>query len=49
MKQIKTIIKRELGSYFATPIAYVFIVIFLIMSACLAFILVTCMNGARLI
>ena len=37
MKHIKPIIKRELHSYFATPIAYVFIVIFLIMSGVFAF------------
>ncbi len=37
MRQIKPIIKRELHSYFATPIAYVFIVIFLIMSGVFAF------------
>lgn len=37
MRQIKPIVKRELQSYFATPIAYVFIVIFLIMSGVFAF------------
>jgi ABC-2 type transport system permease protein len=37
MSHIKPIIKRELQSYFATPIAYVFIVIFLIMSGVFAF------------
>ncbi|MFC3193527.1 ABC transporter permease [Marinicella sediminis] len=37
MTTIKPIIKRELQSYFATPIAYVFIVIFLIMSGVFAF------------
>lgn len=39
MKNIVTIFKRELGSYFATPVAYVFIVIFLIMSGALTFYL----------
>ena len=39
MKNIFTIIKRELNSYFATPVAYVFIVIFLIMSGALTFYL----------
>ncbi len=34
-----TIIKRELNSYFATPVAYVFIVIFLVMSGALNFYL----------
>ena len=33
MKQTLNIMKRELGGYFATPVAYVFIVIFLILSA----------------
>ncbi len=37
MSPIKTIVKRELQSYFATPIAYVFIVIFLIMSGVFGF------------
>lgn len=37
MSQIKPIIKRELQSYFATPIAYVFIVIFLVMSGVFGF------------
>ena len=31
MKQLSVIFKRELGSYFATPLAYVFIVIFLLL------------------
>ncbi|MDT8318570.1 MAG: ABC transporter permease [bacterium] len=31
------VLKRELGSYFATPVAYVFIVIFLVMSGFLTF------------
>ena len=39
MINIITIFKRELGSYFATPVAYVFIVIFLIMSGALTFYL----------
>ncbi len=37
MSAISSIIKRELQSYFATPIAYVFIVIFLIMSGVFGF------------
>jgi len=32
MKGVIAIFKRELASYFATPIAYVFIVIFLVAS-----------------
>ena len=39
MRNITTIFKRELNSYFATPVAYVFIVIFLIMSGALTFYL----------
>ena len=39
MQNIITIFKRELSSYFATPVAYVFIVIFLIMSGALTFYL----------
>ena len=39
MRHIITVFKRELGSYFATPVAYVFIVIFLIMSGALTFYL----------
>lgn len=37
MNGIVSIFKRELRSYFATPLAYVFIVIFLIMSAAFTF------------
>ena len=32
MRTILSITKREINGYFATPVAYVFIVIFLIMS-----------------
>jgi ABC-2 type transport system permease protein len=39
MKQLTAIIKRELQGYFSTPIAYVFIVIFLILSGVFAFYL----------
>ena len=39
MNGVITIFRRELGSYFATPVAYVFIVIFLIMSGALTFYL----------
>ena len=37
MKNIGIIFKRELASYFATPVAYVFIVIFLVLSGALTF------------
>ena len=37
MKNISIILKREFNSYFSTPIAYVFIVIFLILSGSLTF------------
>lgn len=36
---ILTLFKRELASYFSTPLAYVFIVIFLMLSAALTFFL----------
>src|SRR3974377_613728 len=39
MRNILTIFRRELASYFATPLAYVFIVIFLLMAGALAFFL----------
>lgn len=39
MSNVITIFKRELSSYFATPVAYVFIVIFLVMSGALTFYL----------
>lgn len=32
MKQLPVIFKRELASYFSTPLAYVFILIFLVLS-----------------
>lgn len=37
MNHISAIVKRELYNYFSTPIAYVFIVIFLVMSGVFAF------------
>ena len=37
MHNISTIFRRELASYFATPLAYVFIVIFLVMAGVLTF------------
>lgn len=37
MNGILTVFKRELGSYFATPVAYVFIVIFLLLSGAFTF------------
>jgi ABC-2 type transport system permease protein len=37
MNGVVTVMKRELASYFATPIAYVFIVIFLILAAAFTF------------
>jgi len=39
MSAISTVFKRELQSYFATPVAYVFIVIFLILSSAFTFYL----------
>jgi ABC-2 type transport system permease protein len=36
---IKTVAKRELGAYFASPLAYVFIVIFLLLSGGFTFLL----------
>ena len=37
MRGVLTIARRELAGYFATPVAYVFIVIFLVMSGALTF------------
>jgi ABC-2 type transport system permease protein len=37
MRNISVIVRRELQSYFATPLAYVFIVIFLALAGALAF------------
>ncbi|BAN50283.1 ABC transporter permease subunit [Metapseudomonas resinovorans] len=39
MRQLPVIFKRELASYFATPLAYVFIVIFLVLSGVFTFYL----------
>jgi ABC-2 type transport system permease protein len=39
MSQLPVIFKRELASYFATPLAYVFIVIFLVLSGVFTFYL----------
>jgi len=37
MSPIRTVFKRELASYFATPVAYVFIVIFLVLAGTFTF------------
>jgi len=37
IKNVGVIFKRELQSYFATPVAYVFIVIFLVLSGAMTF------------
>ncbi len=39
MSNLPVVLKRELASYFATPVAYVFIVIYLLMSASFTFYL----------
>ncbi|MBD9485037.1 ABC transporter permease subunit [Pseudomonas sp. PDM14] len=39
MKQLPVVFKRELASYFATPLAYVFILIFLVLSGVFTFYL----------
>jgi ABC-2 type transport system permease protein len=39
MSHVTTILKRELASYFATPVAYVFILIFLVLASALTFYL----------
>ncbi len=39
MKQLPIVFKRELGSYFATPLAYVFLVMFLVLSSVFTFYL----------
>lgn len=37
MSPVRTVFRRELASYFATPVAYVFIVIFLILAGAMTF------------
>ena len=39
MSQLPVVFKRELASYFATPLAYVFIVMFLVLSSVFTFYL----------
>jgi ABC-2 type transport system permease protein len=39
MSNVNTILRRELASYFATPVAYVFIVIFLMLTSAFTFYL----------
>ncbi len=38
-RNIKTIVKRELASYFSSPVAYIFIIIFLVLSGFFTFML----------
>src|SRR5258708_32179773 len=37
MRTVRTLFRRELGAYFVTPVAYVFIVIFLVLAGSLSF------------
>ena len=39
MRNVAIIFRRELSAYFATPLAYVFIVIFLVLAGALTFFL----------
>ena len=39
MHNIRTLFRREMGAYFATPLAYIFIVIFLLLSGAFTFFL----------
>jgi ABC-2 type transport system permease protein len=39
MRQVAIVFRRELGAYFATPLAYVFIVMFLVLAASFTFYL----------
>src|SRR5690606_9662535 len=47
MTQLPVIFKRELASYFATPLAYVFIVIFLVLSGVFTFYLGCFFEGGQ--
>ena len=48
MKNLGIIFRRELSSYFATPLAYIFVVIFLIINGILEILSLQC-NSNRLI
>ena len=39
MRNVRAVFRRELASYFATPVAYVFIIIFLLLSGIFTFYL----------
>ena len=39
MRNVLYVCRRELGGYFTTPVAYVFIVVFLVVSGALTFFL----------
>ena len=49
MGLVFTLFRRELSSFFATPVAYVFITIFLILSAVFTFLSVVFTNVGKLI
>ena len=49
MNVIGALFRRELQSYFATPVAYVFIVIFLVLMGAFTFYLEISTNAVRLI
>ena len=47
MRAVWTIFRRELAAYFATPLAYVFIVIFLVMAGALTFFMGNFLERSR--
>ena len=49
MKSIWTITKRELAGYFNSPVAYVFLVIFLLITAAFTFLIGQFMDEGRLL
>ena len=47
MSPVQAIVRRELRSYFVTPVAYVFLVIFLVLAGILTFYGAISTNAAR--
>ena len=47
MRNVGIILRRELASYFATPLAYVFILIFLVLANAFTFYLAASTSAAR--
>lgn len=49
MRPLSVLVRRELGAYFATPLAFVYLLVFVVLAAALTFYVGAGMKTSRLI